>query len=149
MSVGVEIADVTDAFIVSRLRADPTIAGIVGRGSAARIFADVAPELATLPVIVFQVQAAGPDTMAVGAVRVQVRPLYLVRAIARQESWQGQLRTLGDRIDAVLHKAALSATADGVVWGSVREEAFRLVESEGGVQHRHLGGLYRLWAEGI
>lgn len=139
MSIGVELPRV-DAFIASRLRADPTITQLAGD----RVHADVVPQGGALPAIVFQLQAPSPDTLAVGADRVMSRPVYLVKAIEKTGSWQGAVKTLADRIDRVLHRASGTA-GDGTVIGCVRLEPFRMLEMDDGDQYRHLGALFRVW----
>ena len=131
----------TDDWIHDRLAADAALTAVV----ADRIYADVAPQGVEMPFVLYQVQSPGPDRKATGARRVMVRPLYLVRGIAPATAWQGVLKTIADRIDTALDLAVGSAAGDATVIGCVREQAFRLVEEDG--RTRHLGGLYRLWAQ--
>jgi len=135
----------TAAWLYTKLNADSAITTITGAGG---IYDSLAPQGATWPNIVFQQQAPHDVLTAAGNERVMTSDLWLVRGIARQESYAGVLGTLADRIDANLHRAAGGAAgADGVVFTAVRLETFRSTEDDDGVQYRHLGGLFRIYTQ--
>lgn len=130
-----------DRWLNTVLAADAALAAVVGT----RIYADQAPDSAPLPVVIYQVQSSR-DLMALGAHRVWANTLYVVRGIAQTIAYGGNLITIADRIDAVLH-AASGSTVEGEVYECVREGEFRMTETANGVQYRHLGGLYRILAK--
>lgn len=134
-----------DRWLYTVMAADAQLAAVVGT----RIYSDLAPGGTTgavLPMVVYQMQAAN-DLMVVGSARVWANALFLVRGVAQRVSYDGDLITMADRIDAVLHGAS-GSNAEGNVWECVREREFRLTEvGADGRQYRHLGGLYRILAK--
>lgn len=130
-------------FLTTKLTADSALAAVV----STRIYDGVAPAAATFPCVVFQNQSAGGiDVVATGALRIMTDSLFVVKGIARTQSFMGDLKTIATRIDAALHGISGTAT-DGTVIACVRERAFELIETTDGVQYRHLGGVYRLLAQ--
>lgn len=129
-------------YVWSRLAGDATLAGIVGD----RIYAEVAPEDAVYPLVVFNLIAAR-DTTATGAHRTLVRFLLQVEAIAEGRSFAG-LRAAADRIDARLVSSETSTVVvDGVTYtvlGGHRERARAWTELVDGRAFTHLGGDYAL-----
>lgn len=131
-----------DRWLYTVLAADVSLAAVVGT----RIYSDLAPAGTTLPMVVYQMQATN-DLMVVGSARVWANALFLVRGVAQRVSYDGDLITMADRIDAVLHGAS-GSNVEGNVWECVREREFRLTEvGADGRQYRHLGGLYRILAK--
>lgn len=108
---------------------------------ATGVYADVAPEGAIFPFVVFTYQS-GRDVVTVNGDRIHTWATYQVKAITDRPSY-GAVKTIAARIDALLHKAA-GATPDGVIFSCVREEPVRYTEIASGKLYRHLGGLYRL-----
>ena len=101
----------------------------------------------TFPYILFQLQAAAADVMGVGPARIMTPLLYLVRGINEGNTFGGNLKSIADRIDALL-QANHGTVTGGVVVGCVRERPFVLPEVAGdGRQFRHMGGLYRIWVQ--
>lgn len=99
------------------------------------------------PYVLFQQQAAGADVRGVGPVRIMAPMVYLVRGIAEGNSFGGSLKSIADRIDALL-QAQHGTAADGVIVACVRERSFALPETTAdGRQYRHLGGVYRIWVQ--
>lgn len=137
-----------DEWIVDTLTADTTLTALIG-GPAPRIYSDVVPQDGAFPCVRFD-YATGRDVRGgtLASTRIMVNALYIVRGIAQQKSYGGDLRTIADRIDANL-KASSGGPAgdDGVVFSAVREEPFRMNEPVDGVQWRHLGGIYRINAQ--
>lgn len=128
-----------DEWLHARLSGDTALAAL----SSTRIYSELAdPEVDGLAVV-FAVLAPDDVLTAAGNDRVMVDALYLVKATVETKSWQGDLRTAADRIDAVLHKAA-GSVGFGAVLSCTRQRPFRLVENENGRQFRHLGGEYRV-----
>jgi hypothetical protein len=65
--------------------------------------------------------------------------------LAEQASYEGDLATIANRIDAVLH-AKSGINAAGTIWTCVRERPFQMAEVFEGREVRRLGGLYRIQA---
>lgn len=127
-------------WIYETLSGDATIASLVGT----RIYEGLAPQGAALPFVVFQFMA-GADVVAVGAVRVMNSGLYQVKAICQGESYS-PAAAIADRIDTLL-QGANGSVSDGVIYGCTREQPLTLIEQEHGIQYRHVGGLYRVYAQ--
>ena len=101
----------------------------------------------TFPFVLFGLQGAGMDVRGVGPARVMAPMVYLVRGISEGNSFGGNLKSIADRIDALLQAASGSA-AGGLVLVCVREQPFVLPETgPDGRQYRHLGGIYRLFVQ--
>jgi len=127
-------------WIYGTLTGDAALAAIVGT----RVYEDVAPQGAAMPYIVFQMQSPGNDLNALGSRRVIATPLYVIRGIAQTASYTGNLATIAERIDVLLHgQQQRVGTNDGYVW-CYRERPFRLAEVRDGIQYRHSGGVYRI-----
>lgn len=130
-----------ERFIHTTLSADTQLTAVV----STRIYNTRRPPNTALPAVVFQLQAGTNDFVALGGVRVWSSLLYLVRGIAEQTSFEGNLVTIANEIDGALH-AASGSNVSGVVYTCVRERPFQLVEVTEGREFRHLGGLYRIQA---
>lgn len=130
-------------------RADEWLHGVLSdatltAAATGGVFADVAPEGTAFPYVVHNFQG-GHDVRGAGPTRIMVSGLWLVQGVDATQSYMGTLRTIADRIDALLQAASGAAGSDGVVFSCVREQPFRMPEVlEGGKQIRHLGGLYRI-----
>ena len=134
--------NVAEQWLATTLKADAQLAALVDT----RIFNKRRPsETTPFPCVIFQMQAAGDDLLVLGGVRVWSPLLFLVRGIAEQLSNEGNLATIANRIDAVLHAQSGTATA-GTVWVAVRERPFQMSEIINGRTFAHLGGLYRIQA---
>lgn len=133
---------VIDTFLYTTLTNDPTITGIIGT----RCYADFAPQGTIFPNIIFQLQAA-TDLNAVSSQRVYINSVYVVKAVVETASYGGTIATLAQRIDALLHRQQKAISNVGYIWCR-REQPFRLAEvTDGGKQYRHMGGIYRIWAQ--
>jgi hypothetical protein len=131
-----------NAWLYSVLSGDPALQGLIGN----RIYEQPAPEEAEYPMIVFQAQAPA-DVNSLQGYRVMSGGVWLVRAVGECTSYE-PLREIADRIDALLHKASGEAPGMGTVLSCVREAPFAMVETDNERQYRHLGGLYRVLAQG-
>lgn len=131
---------ICEQWLTSKLTGDSTIGGIVGT----RVYGEVAPEKTAFPYVLFTQQSTS-DVMTNGAQRIMNNAVFAVRGVAPKENY-ATLRTLADRIDAVLHKAS-GQVATGTVVACVRERPFSLDETEKGVQYRHFGGVYRIYSQ--
>lgn len=132
---------ICERWLFDTLSADPTLVSQVN----GRMYGHLAPPEADTPFVVWTAQ--GPrDIRGVGTVRIMTMALYVVKAVGTGRSFL-DLEGIAWRIDAVLH-GATGQNPDGLVLGCVREEPVSYVEVDGGTEYRHLGGLYRLWAQG-
>ncbi len=112
-------------------------------GLVSGVFSEVIPQDQALPAIRFSDQAPA-DVNTFNANRVVATGLYLVAVVARGTSY-GPLATAADRLDFLLHKKSGTLAPLSVIQ-SWRDGAFRLAETEGDIQYRHLGGYYRVMA---
>lgn len=135
----IEIARVLK-WIYTTLSGDATLAGLV----SGRIYDGLAPQGSLFPFVVFNHQG-GADLRGVGTARAFNNSLYQVKAVIDKGSFV-TIATIADRIDTLLH--GVNGTADnGVILGCVREQPLMLIEQENGVQYRHAGGIYRIYAQ--
>ena len=130
-----------DTWLYATLSADATLVGLV----AGRVYDSVAPQGAVLPCIVFQHQGAH-DVRGNGPGRIMASTVYLVKAIGQGSSFTA-LEAIANRVDVLLQGQSGSNTK-GQCW-AVREQPFKLAETDEGIQYRHLGGLYRIWAKEV
>ena len=86
MSAGQELMAVAE-WLYARLTADATLGGLVGT----RVYADLAPESAAFPMVVFQFQT-GEDVDAAGGIRVLANTEWLIRGIDMTPSYRGAWR---------------------------------------------------------
>jgi hypothetical protein len=135
----VEITTV-ETWLHTILGNDATLAGLVGT----QIYSYAAPKTASFPLVIYQFQG-GHDVRGVGPARIMTDGLYVVKAVDRDESFAG-LKAIAERVDALL-QGAKGETVDGSVLGCVREQPLALEEAIDGVKYRHLGGIYRVWAQ--
>lgn len=131
----------TADWLKSSLSADSLLTAIV----ADRIYNTIRAKGSALPAVVFQLQVPGNDFMVLGGYRVWTPNLWLVRGIAEQDSFAGDLVTIANRIDAVLHRGS-GSNAEGTIFTCVRKRPYQWVEVVNGVQFPHLGGFYEIRA---
>lgn len=131
---------VAEQWLQTVLSGDATLNTAVG----GRIYGYVAPQDAAFPVVVYQQQAAR-DVQGVGPARIMATMLYIVKVTGQTGSF-ASIEAAANRIDAVL-QAASGTNVRGRVVACVREAPFSLVENTPNGQYRHLGGMYRLWAQ--
>lgn len=131
-----------EQWLYTTLTGDATLAAAV----STRCYGYIAPQNAIYPLLLFSMQA-GTDVMGVGTARVMLTCLYQVKVIGATNSFAA-LKPLADRIDAVL-QGATGSVVDGAILACTREEPLSYVDVSGETQYRHLGGLYRIIAQGI
>lgn len=135
-------------WMTQRLRADATIAGLIGT----RIVDGPIPFDVALPAIRLA-ELASPDIRGVGAARVMTRHRMLVAAVAETDDFAGLLATLAGRIDALLHAAPaatvnLASVPIGRVLACTRIEAYSLIDTTDPPRvYRHAGGVYELYTQ--
>lgn len=134
------VVNAADGWLYSVLSGDATLAGLV----STRVYGHIAPQEAAFPLVLFALQSSS-DVQILGPNRIMTNMHYVVRGVTEGGSFGGTLKTMAERIDAVL-QAASGTVAAGQVFACVREQPFALVETVQGKQYRHLGGVYRLAA---
>lgn len=129
-------------WIYSRIVTDPTLVSLGVTDQ--RVWEYVAPDTDGFH-IVYQRQEAG-DVRGLGSVRLFTRLRYLIRVVDRGADWSHE--AIANRIDALFDAVGPISVADppGVIEASVRVEPFDQPETVGGVQYRHLGGIYEIAA---
>ena len=128
-----------DKWLYTTLSTDATLAAIV----STRVYDTLAVETATFPYVVFSFQG-GSDVRTNGADRIMVSGLYQVKVVGKGGAFSS-LTAAASRIDVLLN-AKYGTNTDGEVW-AVRTQPIKYLEVSEGVQYRHLGGLYRVWAQ--
>jgi hypothetical protein len=132
--------------LYARLSGDAAVAGLVG----ARIYASLASQGASFPLVLFNYQG-GQDLHAVGSGgRIWTRSLYLVKAVCEGGSY-GPAAAIAGALDAALEGYEDTVTLSGVAYHvsvAGRETPVRYTEGSEGKIYRHSGGIYRLlvWA---
>lgn len=99
------------------------------------------------PMVVFnqmsEVDIATGDSLK----RIMTNSLWLVRGVVDDTSFE-TATSIADRLDTLLQNA--SGTADGAdIFHCSREQGYRMVDDTSGKQFRHLGGIYRIFAQRI
>lgn len=129
-----------DQWLYERLSGDATLAGMVG----GRIYSYLAPQDTAFPFVLFNYQT-GEDIWGVGPARFLVSALYQIKVVSTGPSFL-PLKAIADRLDTLLQGTS-GAVANGTVYSCMRERALAYVEVSDGVQYRHLGGLWRIYAQ--
>lgn len=110
------------------------------------VYEGLAPVDAQYPFIVFQYMA-GSDVAGVGpSARIMVDADYIVKVTAETESFADMADIVAD-VDAALDGATGTATG-GVVLSVARREQYRETEQYENQRIRHIGGRYRIVAQG-
>lgn len=136
-----------DEYVQQRLATKAAELDAISTGLSTRIFEDVAPVGTDYPFIVWQCQTPPRDVRGVGTFRVMVDTLYVVKAVAQATSY-APLAPVAAVIDAAMTSSTGATVDDGLVFTSVRNDQFALREISEGTQFRHLGGEYRIQAQG-
>lgn len=124
-----------DAWLISRLEGDPTLAGLISG-----VYSEIIPAGRSLPAVRFHVQMAN-DTLGVGAHRILTHLTYLVVGVYKGTS-PAPLLPIADRIDNLLHGAS-GSTVDIDVLSVVRSEPFSMSDFDSGEHYWHVGGMYK------
>lgn len=95
------------------------------------------------PCVIFSMNFA-TDTQTHNGTSVMAACYYSIRAVVPGSSFE-PAKDIAARIHAVL-SGQQGETADGIVFGCQRENPLAFPQSDNGVQYRHLGGLYRFYA---
>ena len=134
-------------WVYARLVNDPQLQAIAtaqGVELPNKVWEYAAPEGATGWQIIYQrIQAS--DVAGIN-VRLMAVLRYLIRVVDRGKDWDHE--TVANRIDALFDHVGPFPVADppGTIEGAVRMEPFDQPETIGGVEYRHLGGIYQIAA---
>lgn len=141
MTVISEIARI-ERWIYTILSTDGTIAAAVNN----RIYAGIAPQDATYPLITYTPLSPGEDVDGPGAVRIWSAPLYLIRVITTGGSIAA-IQSIADRIEA-LFQGARGGISDATIQFCKRERGHRMttMEPPGNTLYQFLGGEWRIAA---
>lgn len=127
-----------DQFIKDRLLANAGIVSAVGQ----RVYHELAPQNTPFPYILANFQS-GVDRNAIGEQRIFTRPLYVIRAVTKENLFT-VASGIANTIDTVLQGASgLVGTVQ--IRGCFRETLVRFIEVEAGVRFNHVGGTYRIF----
>lgn len=128
-----------EAGIYSALAADATLVAMLANGTAASIHNTDAPRGASLPYIIFGLQASADDD------RHDTKYLdYHYRVKAVSSTSKKNAGQIADQFETTLDRAALSVTGYNVLWCR-RESEFSYVEYDpAGERFWHVGGIYRI-----
>jgi hypothetical protein len=133
-----------DQWLYATLTGDGALAAVVGT----KVYADLPPQTeppVSLPFVVFTM-LSGVDLRVVGTYRVWANCTYKIVGMAEANSFAGNLKTMADRIDAVLD-AKQGSNVTGIIYSCVREMPIRLTEPpQDGRVIRQLGGIFRIQA---
>ena len=127
-------------WIYGKLVADATVAAAVGE----RVYHGQAPQGATYPLIVFNLQAA-TDTRGVCAVRLLTRLLFLIKLVT--DGPPDDTATAAASAFDTLFQEATTEVQSGLVFSARRERPIEFIEprKDGAGHYNHLGGEYRLF----
>lgn len=129
---------IAEAWIYQQLANDSTLRGLVG----SQVYAGVAPEGATYPLIVLQ-SLGGVDTTAMHFSRVLSQFRYAVHCADRVGSIFN-LDALAARVDALLHGGENVPVNGGYMLACQRERQMALANQVAGVQTREITSTYLL-----
>lgn len=133
---------VAERWLTDILSNDATLTGLIN----GRVYGYVAPDDSELPLVVFKF-FDGADETGVGAVRLYSALQYIVEVIGEGESFVA-LETIANRVDVLLHGKNNLLVDGGNIIECIRVRPTASVEViEGGVQYRHLGGIYQLMVQ--
>jgi hypothetical protein len=121
-----------------------SLAGITG---VTGVYEGLAPVDAPYPFIVFQYQSSYDATGMGPSARIMIDADYIVRVITESASF-ADMETIAEAIDTAIEGQSGSVTG-GVVLGVARKEQYRDVEQYQNQTIRHLGGRYRIVAQGL
>lgn len=130
-----------EQWIYQTLAADPTITGVVGN----RIYAEIAPQGATFPLVLFA-HIGNVDVVRAMNNGRMAKSIVLVRVVGTGTSTQGNLKTVADRFDAVLLQS--NVTFDGVRIAYVQHDQHAIrKDAENGIPMVYIGSYYLVFSQ--
>jgi len=131
-----------EEWLYATLTGDSALAAVVG----GRVFSEQAPRGTPLPAVIFSF-VVGNDVVTSSQDRIMVDALYTVRGTKQAASYDADLVTIANRIDALLQRSDGGSGTGAVVFTSYREEPLKRIELDEGIEYRALGGTYRILAQ--
>lgn len=129
-------------WIFETVNGSSAVTSVVGAGNIHEL---PAPQGTSYPFVGFS-QLSSVDVVEQAHFRIMVNELWNIRVIDESRSYTDEMITVADALDSLFHRA--DGTADGAtIFSSTREEPFRLPEDKDGKEYRHLGGVYRIYAQ--
>lgn len=126
-----------DAWLYEKLK---NITGVGGR-----VYESVAPVTAKYPLIIFNTLDAAP-VYQVGTLESMQSYLILAKAVGSGGSFMG-LESIADAINTALHKGCGSVNGCQILAARL-EAPIKYYEITDSVRYNHLGGRYRIHAQG-
>lgn len=142
---GVELLDV-DRFVWDALSGDAALGALFGgTGDAMRAYNLHAPLGSVFPLIIYGILPdSQTDTNGVAGARIFTEARYMAKVVGETADPE-TLRDGASRLDALLHQA--SATVNGTtVLSIIRDGPLNYPETLEGVEYRHVGHVFRVWA---
>jgi hypothetical protein len=136
-----------DIWLYARLTGDATLTALLA--TTVSVYDTRAPQGAARPYVVYAVQDA-EDKGGVGGVRILTRAECVVRAVGVADVTvkYGAVQAIADRIDALLHRAAIATNTGGTVLSCVREQPLKGLDNDGdGRVIPWVGGNYVIQAQ--
>lgn len=138
MTDAVSASGLVEQWIYGVLSTDSTLAGLV----STQIYAGVAPEGATYPLITYQ-SLGGVDTTAPGFMRVLTQFRYAVHCADRVGSILG-LDAIAARVDTLLHGQTHAFSSGAFTVATQRERQMVMADQVAGVPTRDIVSIYLL-----
>lgn len=127
-----------DQWLYATMLDDLTLSDAVG----GRIYADLAPQGAQTPMVVFAFMGGADKTITFGSRFTHA--LYLIRAIAQGSSYDA-LEEIADRLDDILTVPSQGLIIRDIrIASCAREQPHQRRDMENGVPIVYLGGFYRV-----
>lgn len=132
------------AYVFTLLTEDATVQRLLGADG--QVYDDMLPPEVTFPYILVS-HRHNADTMTWNGHRVMNVATMQIKAVDRVSSYVPKLMPLMSRVDSLLHRSS-GTLALGTVFQVNRQSIYKFSEILEGVEHRHLGGIYRFWTKG-
>jgi hypothetical protein len=132
-----------EQWMYSTLAGDATVSSIV----STRIYADEAPQEAAFPMIIFA-HIGNVDILRSGSNGRFAKNIYLVRAIGRGSSVQGDILTVADRFDPLLLVSNVTVNSVRIAYVQHDQHAIRK-DSSDGIPVAYIGSYYLVFTQPV
>jgi hypothetical protein len=137
----IETVDIVEKWLWDTISNDSILISLVPVDSIA---GTLAPDLMDPPYVAWLCQSA-IDIKGNAGQTISVDTLYEVKTVAQSSSWN-EVTPIARRLKEMLHRPGeVITTPDGSL-SCVHDRIIQYPEVDGGVQYRHLGGIYRIRA---